>query len=227
MSEVNQFKKPEAYPGAMPQETAATSVIADLQAEVTELRNTLKTVLAQRQEPAPAPISSRLESMLEVILRKEERIAQAEEKVLADQKAKNEQRLRNMNLSKDELLAPQKSCRHLKGGKKRKKNQAEDFAVYPHRFVDGTLRIRCTICGAFWQEGDTKETLRRRGKAIKNHTGLSWADACNMVEHSTNKYSCSEIRYDVLEGKKTVKLQAEVDALKQQLAQARPVNSVS
>jgi hypothetical protein len=193
-----QFKKEGEYGQDQTDgQTASSDMVAGLQSEVQELRDTVKALINQRQ-PSAAPVSNDLQDILKVILKREERLAKAEEAVLVAEQAKNAQRLKNMSRSKDEDLAPQRVCKHLKGGKGRKKNQAIDYAVYPHRFVDGTLRIRCTLCGAFWQKGDTVETLFRRGKAIPNHTKLGWKEAVMMVDQSTNKYSSSEIRFDVL-----------------------------
>jgi len=186
--------------------TPVDSVEADLKAELAELKATVKALLNQKAAPAsPASdLQEILRSMVkrdEVMFRREERLAKAEEAALVAHEAKMKQHKLNQDRTNDDETAPQKNCKHLKGGRGRRKNQAIDYAVYHHQFVDGSKRIRCTICGAFWTPQDTVEFLVRRGKKKPNHTGLGWNDAVRMVDQSTNTPSRSEIRIDVLSQK--------------------------
>jgi hypothetical protein len=65
-------------------------------------------------------------------------------------------------------------CEHLKGGSIR--SWREDYAVYLHTFLDGTVRVKCTLCPKAWYPNSP-----------------DWNDALSMVRQSTNTSSSSEL----------------------------------
>ena len=90
-------------------------------------------------------------------------------------------------------LVKQSVCKHLKGGKHRRKSSTKDYAVYMHTFISGETYIKCQLCGMKWRPTDTVERVVRNGMVYKNHTGKGWREALMLMEDSTNTASRSEI----------------------------------
>ena len=90
-------------------------------------------------------------------------------------------------------IEAQEKCRHLKGGKTRQRGNQKDYNVYSHRYAAGNVVIKCNDCGAKWLPKDTSEYLYRNGSAIPNWTKISWRQAVEMCEESSNKPSASEL----------------------------------
>jgi len=154
---------------------------------------------------AAKPID-KMELLLELLLgqKQDELEKQAAQK--QRQKALSIQREASTSQNALNLIKLQMRCNHLKGkGRKTGKHEniyaerLNDPNVYLHSFIDGTAVIRCLTCGAKWKGGsgvaqnDTREFLFRNAKKIPNHTKLSWEDALQLVQKSTNQPSSSEI----------------------------------
>jgi hypothetical protein len=131
-------------------------------------------------------------ALLNVLLAKEARLAEKEAALESAIQSREEQRRRECQQYTIEKMENQKNCRHLKGGRGRARGQQRDPSVYQHTFTDGSVVIKCTLCGAKWMPKDTREYVMRDGRAIPNWTGISWQDACEMVDDSSNKSSASE-----------------------------------
>jgi len=167
--------------------------------QINDQNNTVKPTQTaaptQQLAPAPAPAIpvSTLDALLQIMLQREARQANEEQRKLdaAAQKAKVRQANAESNFEDDK--SRQAVCRHLKGGKHRRKNQPKDYAVYLFRYINGENVIRCQLCNSKWKEKDTVESLVRFGKKIPNHTKIGWAEACEMVAESTNTAGSSEI----------------------------------
>ena len=135
---------------------------------------------------------SKFMALLSIMMAKEARLAEKEAALEVALQARDAQRRKeseNYTISK---IENQKRCKHLKGGKGRTRGQQRDPSVYPHTFPDGTVHIKCTLCGARWLPGDTDEYLSRNGSKIPNWTGIGWRRAQEMAEDSSNKASSSE-----------------------------------
>jgi hypothetical protein len=151
--------------------------------------------------PAAAPVGGVdpgvLGQLLQYLILKEGREAQAAQLVQEREKARSIQRDRNAKDSDSKALLKQARCKHLKGGKKGPKTQNKDYAVYQHRFIAFNTYIRCRICGMKWFPKDTADYLVRedkqgRERKISNHTKIGWRDAVNMTDASTDTQSASE-----------------------------------
>jgi hypothetical protein len=159
------------------------------------------TVPQQSAVPATSPVAPlapitgnvALDTLIQIMLKREARIAEQEEKVEESKRSKAAQRRRNAESNFDDDKERQSRCKHLKGGKNRLRTQVKDFAVYLHRFINNEQVIRCTLCGAKWKVRDTKEFLYRYGKRVENWTGIGWVEALAMVSESSNKPSSSEV----------------------------------
>lgn len=94
------------------------------------------------------------------------------------------------------------TCRHLKGhgvsSIKPGPGAIKDFNVSMFTFATGETRIRCNACGFKWFRGDTRTEIWRNGLRKDNPTKLSWDDAVEMVNKSTNHPASSEIPSTVL-----------------------------
>jgi hypothetical protein len=154
------------------------------------------------QEP-PAKTSEQL--MMEILVKDAaERAVEAEErrenirrKAAARQSASSEQESARFNR--------QAKCAHLKGGAHRSYKAAKDYAVYRHKFIDGSERIKCFLCSMEVRNGsvsrgipaDTRDFIYREHsgviKKFPNPTRLSWDDALELANQSSNKFSSSEI----------------------------------
>lgn len=112
-----------------------------------------------------------LKKTLELLLQKEKSLAVKEEK--------KEQRERRWWLDQFQytvmVFNRQRSCRHLKGGGR---HSIRDYAVTTHVHPDGTVSIRCMLCG--W------EAWNNRAFTFK------WQRALAMAKQSTNTPSASE-----------------------------------
>lgn len=131
-------------------------------------------------------------ALLSIMMAKEARIAEKEAALEVALKARDDQRRKESENYTVAKIQTQKNCKHLKGGKGRTRGQQRDPAVYAHTFTDGTIVIKCQLCGARWLPGDTDEFLKRNGNAIPNWTGIGWRRAQEMAEDSSNKASSSE-----------------------------------
>jgi hypothetical protein len=138
-----------------------------------------------------------LGQLLQYLILKEGREAQAAQDVEERRKTIQRQRDRNAKDQDVKLVAKQARCKHLKGGKKGPKTQNKDYAVYQHRFIAFTTYIRCRVCGMKWYPKDTDEYLVREDKhgkerKISNHTHIGWRRAVEMTDASTDTQSASE-----------------------------------
>ena len=149
-----------------------------------------------KQAVTPAPVivgQADFSALIQIMLQREARLAAEEQRKIDAADQKNKQRRANAESNFEDDKSRQSNCKHLKGGKHRRKNQPKDFAVYLFRYINGENVIRCQLCNAKWKEKDTVETLVRYGKKIPNHTKIGWAEACTMVSESTNTAGSSEI----------------------------------
>lgn len=143
--------------------------------------------------PATVPVDGNvLGQLLNYLILKEGREAQAAEQALAREKVRQQQRNRNAKDQDSKALLKQARCKHLKGGKRGPKTQNKDYAVYQHVFVNFSTYIRCRICGMKWYPQDTVEYLMRNGRKISNHTKIGWREAIAMTDASTDTISKSE-----------------------------------
>jgi hypothetical protein len=136
---------------------------------------------------------AKLAVLLEILLKREARIAQQEQAAEDAKQRRAEQRQRNAKSGYDDDNAKQAKCRHLKGGKNRVRTQVKDYSVYMHTFINAERVIICQLCKMHWKVRDTREKLYRHGQFIPNHTGIGWAEAMVMLGETTNKPSSSEI----------------------------------
>jgi hypothetical protein len=151
----------------------------------------VKAVLDEAQKTGNLS-EAKFMALLSIMMAKEARIAEKEAALEVAIQARDLQRKKeseNYTISK---IQNQKNCKHLKGGKGRTRGQQRDPAVYPHTFTDGTIVIKCNLCGARWLPGDTDEYLTRNGSKIPNWTSIGWRRAQEMAEDSSNKASSSE-----------------------------------
>ena len=165
----------------------------------------VKIALAQQAPAAPASGGELNQKLIEVLLKKEAREADAEHQKEIIKQTKQLQAGLNAQSTEQEKREKQRRCKHIKGGKLQKKG-IKDWNVSSHRFVDGTEVIKCHTCTMRWRERDTKEFLYRgenvrnaEGREVavirkyRNHTGIGWHEAKQMVEDSTNESTRSEI----------------------------------
>jgi hypothetical protein len=154
----------------------------------------------QAQTPAAPVDAESLQNLVQALLassaiamKREERLAKAEELEL--QRAANKKAQYEKNRSNETKidLVKQSVCKHLKGGKNRRKSATKDYAVFMHTFISGETYIKCQLCGMKWRPTDTNERVVRNGMVYKNHTGKGWREALLMMEDSTNTPSRSEI----------------------------------
>ena len=165
----------------------------------------VKIALAQQAPAAPASGGELNQKLIEVLLKKEAREADAEHQNEIIKQTKQLQAGLNAQSTEQEKREKQRRCKHIKGGKLQKKG-IKDWNVSSHRFVDGTEVIKCHTCTMRWRERDTKDFLYRgenvrnaEGREVavirkyRNHTGIGWHEAKQMVEDSTNESTRSEI----------------------------------
>ncbi len=131
-------------------------------------------------------------ALLSIMMAKEARLAEKEAALEVQIKARDQQRKHESEQYTISKIENQKSCRHLKGGKGRTRNQQRDPSVYFHTYTNGDRVIKCTLCGARWLPKDTVDYLDRNGSKIPNWTGIGWREAFEMTEDSSNKPSSSE-----------------------------------
>ena len=164
----------------------------------------IPTAVEQPAQAAPAaPIVVSQDSMtqlvammakqMQIFAAREARLNAQEEELEAQRKAKRDRYKENGRESDKAHLLFQAKCRHLKGGKTRKANAVEDYAIGVHTYPDGTSIIRCLVCRMKWRPGDTKEAVIRDGFIYKNHTKKGWNEAMEMALKSSNTFSNSEI----------------------------------
>jgi hypothetical protein len=139
---------------------------------------------------------SAVNQLLVAILAREARAAakeEAEEHSRSVRAAKRDENSKHTTLAD---MARQSRCKHLKGGRRGPKAGVKDYAVGVHTFIDQVTVIKCQLCSMKWRKDDTVEFLYRKGKKIKNHTRIGWAEASAMVAQSTNTATSSEIPMD-------------------------------
>ena len=170
----------------------------------------VKIALAQQAPVAPvAPAAdataAALTKLAEALMKKEVRENEEQHQKEIIKQTKQIQAGLNAQSTEQEKREKQRRCKHIKGGKLQKKG-IKDWNVSSHRFVDGTEVIKCHTCTMRWRERDTKEFLYRgenvrnaEGREVavirkyRNHTGIGWHEAKQMVEDSTNESTRSEI----------------------------------
>lgn len=125
---------------------------------------------------------------------RELRLQKLEEAEDARVKAKKDRYELNRKEENKGYLDVQKNCKHLKGGKYRKKNAVKDYGLGCHTFINGAMEIRCLVgCRMRWIPTDTREYIIRDGRKLRNHTGKSWADVVEMLDvDSSNTPTKSE-----------------------------------
>jgi len=137
-----------------------------------------------------------LQILVQLLLaERQEALEEKKEKRLAQERRETQYRL-NSQYNTEEREKIQRMCTHLKGGKEgpnRPRSARIDYAVSFHTFIDGRSYIKCLICSSKWKPGDTADFLIRRGQKVKNHTGLGWDQAWNMLKNSTNTPTTSEV----------------------------------
>ena len=151
----------------------------------------VKSVLAEAQKTGNLS-EAKFMALLSIMMAKEARIAEKEAALEVALQARDANRKRESENYTIAKIESQKNCKHLKGGKGRTRGQQRDPAVYGHTFTDGSIVIKCTLCGARWLPGDTDEYLTRNGSKIPNWTEIGWRRAQEMAEDSSNKASSSE-----------------------------------
>lgn len=129
----------------------------------------------------------------QIAMQREARLAKAEEAEMARVANKKAQYEKNRANETKIDLVKQSVCKHLKGGKNRRKSATKDYAVFMHTFISGETYIKCQLCGMKWRPTDTTERVVRNGMVYKNHTKKGWREALLMMEDSTNTPSRSEI----------------------------------
>ncbi len=120
-----------------------------------------------------------LEKFLAAEIRKEK---QAEQFQLAEQKLADLRKRRKSGTdTKVKIFDFNKSvCRHLKGGSSRNQGSYKDYAVRFHTYADGSTDVVCLICLKKWTPEDK-----------------DWSVALEMVEHSSNTKTSSELVFIV------------------------------
>jgi hypothetical protein len=156
--------------------------------------------LAQAPEAVPAqagaasmdPIA--MQQLLQIMLLREQRLSKVEEEAQRRIQARKEQYARNAVVDNRSVLMQQRRCTHLKGGKTKRGTQQKDFNLSLHTFTDNTTRLKCLACGMKWFPYDTEKWLIRNGRAIPNHTHLSWNVMLNnFATSSSNTSTSSEV----------------------------------
>jgi hypothetical protein len=142
--------------------------------------------------------SDLLSQLVQLLLLKEGRDAAAAQAAIDAEAARAKRRALNSKEEGAGILLKQARCKHRKGGKNGPKNATVDYAVSQHTYINAETVIRCLICGAKWHPEDTVEWLVRGGKEISNHTKIGWAEACAMVEQSSNTATSSEIPANII-----------------------------
>jgi hypothetical protein len=133
-----------------------------------------------------------LRALVRLLIAKERKSLVAEEAVETARIARQKQRNASATNNFKKRGSKQARCVHEKGGAHRNK-KISDPSVYMHRYIDGTLIIKCQGCNFSWKEGDTKKYITRFGVKQQNVTRLGWADALEMLSRSTNTMTSSEI----------------------------------
>jgi hypothetical protein len=146
------------------------------------------------QVVAPAASDAATLQMLVQLLLAERQDALEERKAKAAQiLAREKQRQIAAEFLIKGKIQSQELCTHKKGGKGIKGPKV-DYAISFHTFSNAESYIRCLICGMKWKNKDTDEYLVRRGKQVKNHTGIGWKKAYGMLGESSNTATSSEVQ---------------------------------
>jgi len=150
--------------------------------------------------PTQAKPIDKMELLLELLLGQKQDELEKQVAQKQRQKALGIQREASASQNALNLIKLQMRCNGRRAGKHENiyAERLNDPNVMMHTFVDGNAVIKCLTCGAKWKGGsgaqnDTREFLFRNGKKIPNHTKLSWEDALQLVQKSTNQPSSSEI----------------------------------
>jgi hypothetical protein len=162
------------------------------QEQSTELQKSAAPPVIAKVAPA-ASESTKLDLLLQLLLSREARTAEAEQNAETARKARNAQRELSARTHVEKQLVKQARCRHMKGGKKGPRSGVVDYAVYLHTYINGESIIKCFLCQMKWKAKDTVENLVRGGRQIANHTKIGWAQAVGFLSQSTNTASSSEV----------------------------------
>ena len=164
----------------------------------------VKIALAQQAPAAPASGGELNQKLIEVLLKKEAREADAEQQKEIIKQTKQIQAGLNAQSTEQQKRDKQRRCKHIKGGKLQQRG-IKDYNVHGHIFVDGDKVIKCDSCGMRWRHRDTKEWLYRSEEVrtangikviprkYRNHTGIGWHEAEMMEAESSSTMSKSEI----------------------------------
>lgn len=187
---INKGQKVDGDPnsGAAPEVNVPESVVTPVQA-----------VKAQTTSSETSQLMDLVKALLEstkIAAAREARLARAEEEEEVRKRNRDAQYARNRQGEDQSIINTQSACKHLKGGKHRKKTANKDYAVYLHRFIDNSQYVKCFLCKMKWYPTDTIERIVRGGRVLVNHTGIGWREALLMMEDSTNTPSMSEIPQD-------------------------------
>lgn len=136
--------------------------------------------------------------LLEAFLKREKVALQEQETKENLLKQRMEHYAKNSTSRHNATMKSQSYCKHKKGGKLQRAGNV-DYSVFIHKYVDQTEVIKCQLCGMKWRKNDTVEFLVRGDKKIKNHTGIGWAEARQMVAQSSNRPSSTEIWLNPIE----------------------------
>jgi hypothetical protein len=164
----------------------------DAAKEVKQQANQQAEVPVLSEEQSAAEEAAELKMLIKLLLQQQKKTLVADAAVetarIARQKQRNASAIHNFH----KRGSRQTRCLHEKGGAHRNK-KISDPSVYMHRYIDGTLVIKCQGCNFAWKEGDTKKYITRFGVKQPNVTRLGWADALEMLARSTNTMTSSEI----------------------------------
>jgi hypothetical protein len=133
-----------------------------------------------------------LRALVRLLIAKERKVLVEDAATEAARISRQKQRSATATNNFHKRNTKQGRCVHEKGGVHRNK-KISDPSVYIHRYIDGTLVIKCQGCNFAWKEGDTKRYITRFGIKQPNVTGKSWVDALEMLSRSTNTMSATEI----------------------------------
>ena len=154
----------------------------------------------QNQQPPKSgetkPVATATDKLLEAILRREQTAIQEHEAKQEHIRQRVEHYAKNAGNKHAAMMKTQFRCKHKKGGALQRAGNV-DYAVSLHTYIDKTRVIKCHLCGMKWRKDDTAAFLLRGGKQVKNHTGIGWLEAWQMLVNSSNKPSASEIPMEV------------------------------
>lgn len=145
-------------------------------------------------DPTVAALLAQLAEQSRVSMAREERLKKLEDEEDARKKARSDRYALNRQQEGKGVREIQSRCRHLKGGKFRRKNAVVDYGLGVHTYINGSQDIRCLVgCRMRWIPSDTREAIIRDGAIYPNHTKLGWSDVMSMaLNESSNEVTKSE-----------------------------------